>query len=75
MKENEIPSTVFRMKNKYHLDLYIQSRSIIIVDRWTKQPKCIVSVNTALRYVQAFKVNGYTFKGGNSAIFILPPSH
>lgn len=48
LQDQEIPMTVFRMNNKMDTVMYVQSRSVIINDQWTKKPKCIVSVNTVL---------------------------
>ncbi|XP_052794180.1 uncharacterized protein LOC128227567 isoform X2 [Mya arenaria] len=48
MKDGEIASTVFRMKNVMNTPLYIRSQSIIVLDKWTKKPKGIMSINRVL---------------------------
>ncbi|KAH3781727.1 aryl hydrocarbon receptor nuclear translocator-like protein 2 isoform X2 [Dreissena polymorpha] len=48
MRDQEIPSTVFRMRNVFNRPFYVQSQSIIISDAWTKKPKGILSVNRVL---------------------------
>jgi len=48
MKSQETPSTVFRMNNLLKKEVFVESRSVIIKDKWTNKPKSIVSVNKVL---------------------------
>ncbi|XP_050415655.1 neuronal PAS domain-containing protein 2 [Patella vulgata] len=48
MIEGEIPSTVFRLHTKSQAIEYVESKSCMARDKWTNQPKFIVSLNTKL---------------------------